>query len=332
MQRIIDGGSLVRSIAIFLVALASLVAPDAVQAQGAYPNRPVKLVVGFPPGSAADVVARIVSARLGDSLGQPVVVENKPGAGSNIATESVARAPADGYTLFMGTVANTINASLSKNLNFDFARDLVPVAGLASVPNLLVVHPSLAVRSVQELIAAAKARPGEILYGSSGNGTSPHLSGELFNLMAGVKLGHVPYKGSPQAMTDLLAGRVLVMFSPASTALPHIKASTLRAIASSGTQRTAAAPDLPTISESGLPGFETSVWFGLVAPAGTPREIVERLNREAVRALAAPELKSQFAAQGIDTMGGTPEQFAAYIREETGKWARVVQASGAKID
>ena len=278
------------------------------------------------------MAARLVAAKMSESLGQSVLIENKPGAGSNIATESVVRAPADGYTLFLGTIANTINASLSKNLPFDFGRDLAPVASLASLPNLLVVTPSLGVSTVQELVAAAKRKPGEILYGSSGNGTGPHLSGELFNLMAGVKLTHVPYKGSPQAMTDLLGGRVQAMFAPASTALPHIKAGTLKVLAVSSAKRTGASPELPTIAESGLPGFETAVWFGLLAPAGTPRDIIERLNREANRALADPGVKAQFAVQGIDAMGGTAEQFAAYIKDETAKWARVVQASGAKID
>jgi tripartite-type tricarboxylate transporter receptor subunit TctC len=321
-----------RTVAFLLAAALSLGAPVCAWAQGAYPSRPVKIVVGFPPGSAADVVARIVAARMGEGLGQPLVVENRPGAGSSIAAENVVRAPADGYTLLFGTIANTINTSLSKNLAFDFVRDLVPVAPLASVPNLLVVHPALAVHSVRDLILAAKAKPGEILYGSSGNGTGPHLSGELFNLMTGVKLVHVPYQGSPQAMTDLLAGRVQLMFAPASTALPHIKAGTLRALASSGAARAGAAPDLPTIAESGLPGFDTSLWFGLLAPASTPRDIVDRLHREIARVLAEPEVKAQLAGQGIDPMSGTPAQFAAHIREETMKWARVVQASGARID
>ena len=321
-----------RTVAVCLAAIIAMCASTGSWAQGSYPAKPVKMVVGFPPGSAADIVARIVAARMGEGLAQPFVVENRPGAGSNIAAESVVRAPADGYTLLLGTIANTINSSLSKNLSFDFARDLAPVAALTSVPNLLVVHPALGVRSVQELIAAAKAKPGGILYGSSGNGTGPHLSGELFNLMTGVKLVHVPYKGSPQAMTDLLAGRVQLMFAPASTALPHIKAGTLVALASSGAERAGIAPDLPTIAESGLPGFDTSLWFGVLAPAATPREIVGRLNREIARVLAVPEVRSQLAAQGIDTLGGTPEQFAATIREETAKWARVVQASGARID
>ena len=319
------------SFAVGLASLFALAASATAQAQS-WPSKPLRIVVGFPPGASADVAARLVAAKMSESLGQTVLIENKPGAGSNIATESVVRAPADGYTLLLGTIANTINASLSKNLPFDFGRDLAPVASLASLPNLLVVTPSLGVSTVQELVAAAKRKPGEILYGSSGNGTGPHLSGELFNLMAGVKLTHVPYKGSPQAMTDLLGGRVQAMFAPASTALPHIKAGTLKVLAVSSAKRTGASPELPTIAESGLPGFETSVWFGLLAPAGTPRDIIERLNREANRALADPAVKTQFAAQGIDGMGGTAEQFAAYIKDETAKWARVVQASGAKID
>ena len=323
--------SIALSFAVGLASLFALAASASAQPQS-WPSKPLRIVVGFPPGASADVAARLVAAKMSESLGQSVLIENKPGAGSNIATESVVRAPADGYTLLLGTIANTINASLSKNLSFDFGKDLAPVTSLASLPNLLVVNPSLGVSTVQELVATAKRKPGEILYGSSGNGTGPHLSGELFNLMAGVKLTHVPYKGSPQAMTDLLGGRVQAMFAPASTALPHIKAGTLKALAVSSAKRTGSSPELPTIAESGLPGFETSVWFGLLAPTGTPRDIIERLNREANRAIADPAVKTQFAAQGIDGMGGTAEQFAAYIKDETAKWARVVQASGAKID
>lgn len=325
-------GGPVRFVSTLFAAALAVGAAAPAWPQANYPARPVKIVVGFPPGAAADLVARVVAQRLGDGLGQQFIVENKPGAGSNIATEGVVRSPADGYTLLMGTVANTINSSLVKGLGFDFERDLAPITAVATVPNLLVVHPSVAAHSVQELIVVAKAKPGAILFGSSGNGTSPHLSGELFNLMAGVKLVHVPYKGSPQAVTDLLAGRVSVMFSPASTVLPHIKAGTLRALASSGAQRASAAPDLPTIAESGLTGFETAVWFGLLAPTATPRDIVTRLNKETVRVLAAADVKTQLAAQGIDPIGGTPEQFAGYIKQETAKWRRVVAASGAKQD
>ena len=319
-------------IALCLVAALSLGAAGAGWPQAGFPAKPVKIVVGFPPGSSGDLVARVLAPRLADSLGQTFVIENKPGAGSNIATEGVVRAPADGYTLLMGTIANTINATLNRNLSFDFSKDLAPVIAVASVPTLLVVHPSFPARSVRELIAIAKPKPGEYLYASSGNGTANHLAGELFNLMAGVKLIHVPYKGSPQAVADLLAGRVLVMFSPASTALPHIRAGSLRALASTGEQRTGVAPELPTVAESGLPGFETSVWFGLLAPAATPRDIVDRIAAAAAQGLRSAEVKAQFAAQGIDPLGGGPREFASYIREEIAKWAKVIQASGAKID
>ncbi len=320
---------------VFLLGLAaalSLGAAIPAWSQASYPSKPVKVLVGFTPGSAADIVARIVAQKLGADFGQPFVIENRPGAGSSIAAEAAVRSPPDGYTLLMGSVANTINATLAKDLPFEFDRDLVPIVAVASVPNLLVVNPSVPARSVQELIAIGRANPGDLLFGSSGKGTSPHLSGELFGLMAGLKLVHVPYKGSPQAVADLLAGRVSVMFSPASTVLPHVRAGTLRALASSGAYRSSAAPDLPTIAESGLPGFETSVWLGLLAPAATPHEIVERLNEDTVQALGGADVKAQLVAQGIDPMGGTPQQFAAYIRQETEKWARVVQAAGARLD
>jgi tripartite-type tricarboxylate transporter receptor subunit TctC len=314
------------------VVVAMLLCIPGIASSQTYPAKPVKLLIGFPPGSAADVVARMVAPRLGEGLGQQVVVDNRPGAGSSIAAEAVVRSPADGYTLFLGSVANVINSTLNKGLSFDFAKELAPVAGVATLPNLLVVHPSLPARSVAELVAAARANPGTILYGSSGNGTSPHLSGELFNLAADVKLVHIPYKGSPQAVTDLLAGRVQVMFSPVSTVLAQIKAGKLRALASTGAQRTAAAPGLPTVSESGLPGFETSIWFGLFAPAGTPRAIVERLARETARAIGGPDIRARLAAQGVDVMPKTPEQLGEYVREETDKWAQVVRASGARLD
>lgn len=317
---------------LMLFALVSGLAPAMSEAQALYPTKPVKIVVGFPAGSSADLTARILAKKLGENLGQPFIVENRPGAGSSIATEFVVRAPGDGYTLLMGTVANTINATLAKSLSFNFSQDLAPIAPVGTVPNILVVHASLGVTTVKDLIALAKSRPGQILYGSSGNGTSPHLSGELFNSMAGVKLVHVPYKGSSQAVTDLLAGRVQVMFSPASTVLPHIQAGTLKALASTGVRRAGVAPDIPTISESGLSGFDTAVWFGLLAPSGTARDIISRLAAAVGQALGSADVKAQLSAQGIDPLGGGPEEFARYIREETEKWARVIQVSGAKID
>ncbi|MBI4292607.1 MAG: tripartite tricarboxylate transporter substrate binding protein [Betaproteobacteria bacterium] len=312
------------------VALLALGAIAPALAQRAYPEKPIKLVVGFPPGSAADVIARIVAPKLGDGLGQPVLVENKPGAGSNIAAEAVVRAPADGYTLLLGSSANTINASLFK-MGFDFSTDLAPIALIAEAPGIVVAHPS-APGTVRELIAAAKARPGEIFYASSGSGTIAHLWGELFNLMTGIKLAHIPYKGSAPAAVDLLAGRVSLQFTPASTVVPHVKSGKLKALASIGQRRLAALPELSTLAESGIRGFEASLWFGLNAPAATPRTIIERLNRATVRLLALPEVKTQFAAQSIEALPGTSEQFGALIKQDSDKWANVIKTAKVKID
>lgn len=313
-------------------ALAASASPMASMAQGAFPLRPVKVVVGFPAGSSTDVAARAVAQRMGDALGQPFVVDNRPGASSNIAAKAVAVAPADGYTLFVGTVANTINVTFQPATSVDLLKDFAPVAMIGSVPNLLVVHPSLNVDSMEQLIRAAKAQPGKIAYASSGNGTSPHLSGELFCMMAGIKMLHVPYKGSSPAVTDLLAGQVGAIFSPASTVLPHIRAGKLKALASTGARRTAAAPDLPTVAELGLAGFETSVWFGIMTPAGAPADVVEKLRAATLAALQAPDLQSQFAAQGIDVVRAGPQEFAALIRSETDKWAKVIQTAGVKSE
>ena len=318
---------------VILCLLSSLIpaAPLAAFAQ-AYPAKPLRLVLGFPPGSAVDVVGRIFAAKMGEAVRQTVVVENRPGAGSNIAAEAVVRAPADGYTLFMGSIANAINASLYKSLPFDFGRDLAAISGIASLPNLLVVHPSMPVHSVRELIATAKARPNDILFGSSGNGTSPHLSAVLFGSMAGVKIVHVPYKGSPEAVTDLVAGRTQMMFAPASTALPFVKSGKLRALATSTAKRAAIMPDLPTVDEAGVKGFETSLWFALYAPTATPGDIIGRLNGAAAQALNDADLKQKFAAQGIDPFGGTVAQTAEFTRTELAKWAKVVRESGARLD
>ncbi|HEX9463876.1 MAG TPA: tripartite tricarboxylate transporter substrate binding protein [Alphaproteobacteria bacterium] len=314
-----------------LVVAFTMVAAGAA-AQTSYPTRPVRVLIGFPPGTAADVTGRLVSQKLSQTFGQQFVVENRPGASSTIAAEMVVRAPKDGYTLLLGSVANTINATMLKDLSYSFENDLAPVALVTTAPNILVVHPSLPVHTVQELIAYAKPRPGEIFYASSGNGTSPHLSGELFNLMAGVKLAHVPYKGSSDAVTDLLAGRVTVTFSPVSTVLPHIASGKLRALATTGSDRAAAMPELPTVAESGLPGYETSLWFGVLAPASTPRDVVERLAAAIDQALASPDMGAQLAAQGMTPAFRDPQAFAALIHRDTEKWAKVVVASGAKLD
>ena len=297
-----------------------------------FPNKPLKLIVGFPSGSSADVTARIVAKRFGEILQQAVIVDNRPGASSNIATDAVVRSAPDGYTLLLGSVANTINSGMGKNLPFNFAVDLAPIALITSLPNILVVHPSLGVSTVQELIALGKAKPNLLNYASSGNGTSPHLSGELFNLMANVKMTHVPYKGSSQAISDVLSGLVPVMFSPSSTAIAHINSGSLKALAVTSAQRSAVAPKLPTISESGLAGYETSVWFCILAPAQTPKDILDRLNSAVNLSLQSSEVKNQLLSQGIDTLGGTREELAKYIQADTEKWERLIKLSGAKMD
>jgi tripartite-type tricarboxylate transporter receptor subunit TctC len=295
-----------------------------------YPSRPVRIVVGFGPGSAADLTARVLAQRLSQTMGQQFFIENKPGGGSTVAAEQTVRGPKDGTTLFLGTVANVINAVLQPDLTFDFARDFAPVVYATSSPNILVVHPSTGVSSVKELIALAKANPDKVFYGSSGVGTSPHLSGELFNMMAGTKMVHVPYSGSAQAVTDLIAGRTQVMFSPASTVLQYVASGQLKALASSESVRASAAPELPTVAEAGLPGFDTSVWFGLVVPTGTPRDIIDKLARAVNEALKNEAVITSLHAAGLDIKGGTPEAFGAFIIAETRKWNDVATAAGLR--
>ena len=321
------------AVAAMLYAATSALAQISPAGPGAaYPAKSIRVIVGFPPGSGADITARVIGAKAGEALAQQVIVDNRPGAASNIAAELAAKTPADGYTLFIGTVANTINATLYPRLPFDFARDFAPVVLTTAAPNVLVVHTSVPAKSVKELIALAKSRPGQLNYASAGTGTAPHLSGELFNAMAGIRMVHIPYKGSPPAVTDLLAGEVALMFSPSSTVLPHVKTGRLRALAVTTAARLPSLPELPTVAESGLKGYETITWFGFVAPAKTPQAIVARLNAEIVKVLALPEVRNPFAIQGIEVIGGTPEQFASYIRDEIAKWAKVIRLSGAKAD
>ncbi|HEY4143043.1 MAG TPA: tripartite tricarboxylate transporter substrate binding protein [Pseudolabrys sp.] len=313
-----------------LAPFVSLLLVASAGAQDAYPSRPVRVIVGLAAGSSTDVTARIIAQKMGAALGQTFIVENRPGAGGNIATGFVAHNPPDGYTLLFGSASVTVNATLMPNAGFDLVKDLTPIVLLAGVPNILVVHPSLGVKTVDELIAKAKSKPGEISYASSGIGTSPHLSAELFSMMTGVKLVHVPYKGSPQAMTDLMAGQTSMMFVPAPTAVSQLKSGNLIALASTQLKRTATAPDLPTLDELGLKGFDTGVWFGLFAPAGTPKEIVDKLAKAANDAIAAEDVRAAFAPQGIDPIGGTPDQFAAYVKSEIAKWAKVIEIAGVK--
>ena len=312
-------------------AIAALLAAGA-GAQG-YPTRSIRLVVPFPPAGTTDILAREVAQRLSVSLGQSVVIDNRPGAAGNIGSDLVAKSAPDGYTLLMGTVGtHAINPSLYSKMPYDHVKDFVPIILVAGVPNVLEVTPSLPVNSVADLIKLAKEKPGQLNFASSGSGTSIHLSGELFKTMAGVDMTHVPYRGSAPALTDLMGGQVQLMFDNLPSSLPHIKAGKLRAIAVTSAQRAPALPNIPTIAESGLPGFEASSWFGLLAPAGTPAAIVARINADVNQWLQTPEAKEKLLAQGAAPAGGTPEQFAAHIRAETEKWAKVVKASGAKVD
>jgi tripartite-type tricarboxylate transporter receptor subunit TctC len=293
-----------------------------------FPSRPIRLIIGFPPGSATDITARLVGDAMSQTLGQQIVVEARPGAGSSIAADSVVRAPPDGYTLYIGTSSNVTNAVISSTLRFDFAKDLAPLTVLTGLPLILAVHPSLGVSSVKELITLAKAKPDELTYASVGLGTVPHLSTELIGVRTNVKLVHVPYPGSPPAVTDLIAGRVSIMFGVASTMMPHVESGRIKGLASGSATRPHIAPNLPTMMEAGLPDFEASVWFGLVAPAGTPRAVVDKLAAAANKALKADEVVAKLRAQGFEPLGGSPEAFAELIARDSVKWTAVAKAAG----
>jgi len=314
-----------------IAALAlALAATTSVLRAEDFPSRPVRVIVGFTPGASADITARIVANRMGQILNQQFVVENKPGAGSSLAADFVAHAPKDGYTLLIGTSANLTNAVISPNLGFDFVKDFSPIALATRAPIILAVHPSLGVNSVQELIALAKRKPGEILYASTGVGAAPHLSGELFNARAGIKTVHVPYQGSPQAVTDLIAGRTSMMFSPASAVMPHIESGALKGLASAASKRPSVAPDLPTMAEAGIADFDTSIWFGLMAPLGTPRDVIDKLARAVNEALKSDEVLNSLRTQGFDTLGGGPEEFARTITQDVARWTIAAQAAGMR--
>jgi tripartite-type tricarboxylate transporter receptor subunit TctC len=295
-----------------------------------FPSHPLRLMVGFPPGSAADITARLVGASMSETLGQQVVVETRPGAGSSIAAEFVARAPADGYTLFIGTSSSVTNAVISSTLRFDFVKDFAPVTPLTGLPLILAVNPSLGVKSVQELIALAKAKPGQLTYASVGPGTVPHLSTELFALRTNIKLIHVPYQGSPPAVTDLLASRVSMMLGVASTIMPHVEAGRLTALASGASKRPQIALNIPTIAEAAVPGFDNSIWFGLMAPAGTPRAVIDKLAAAANTALKSPGIVEKLRKQGFEPLGGPPDEFAQFIANEMAKWGSAAEAAGMK--
>jgi len=313
------------------VAVAALAFTAACAAAQGYPAKPVRFVVPYAPGGSTDTLARTIGVKLTDLLGQQVVVDNRPGASGNIGMDIVAHALPDGYTIVLGYIANlAIDPSLYAKMPYDPVRDFAPITELASSPNVLVAHPSVPVTSFKDLLV--KAKQGQFNFASAGVGSVGHLTGELLNQMAGIRMVHVPYKGSGQAVTDLLGGHVQLMFSGFSSTLPHIKAGRLRALAVTGAKRSPAAPDVPTIAESGFPGFEATAWYGVLAPAKTPKPVVSRLHNEIVKVLQEPDVKNRLTGLGFEIVGSTPEQFSAYIKSEITKWAKAVKASGAKPD
>jgi tripartite-type tricarboxylate transporter receptor subunit TctC len=297
-----------------------------------YPVKVVRVVVPLAAGGPGDLLARAIGPKLSENLGQPVVIDNRPGANTNVGNEAVAKAAPDGHMLLLTASTLTINPSLYAHLAYDPIRDFAPIALVALTPLVLVAHPSLPVKSVKELIALAKSKPGQLLYGSAGNGSTLHLAGEMFNTMTGVKLTHIPYKGVTNAFSDLLGGQISLMFPGTPIALPQAKAGKLRALGTTGARRTPAAPELPTIAEAGVPGYEVSVWYGFLAPAGTPSGVINRLHAELGKILQLPEIKERWAVLGAEPVYNTPDQFAAFLKTDLGKWAKVVRDSGAKID
>lgn len=318
----------------FLPLAAGAVALPAVSrvawAEG-YPTRPVRFIVGYPPGGAADITARFIGQWLSDRLGQPFIIENRPGGGTNIATEAVVHAEPDGYTLILIAPANAINASLYEKLNFNFLRDIEPVAGIIRFPNVVVVNPQLPIKSIPELIAYAKANPGKLNMASSGNGSTIHMSGELFKMLTGVNMVHVPYRGGAPALTDLMGGQVQVMFDNIPTSIEHVRSGTLRGLAVTSTTRSGQLPDLPTVADF-LPGYEASAWYGIGAPKNTPVEIKEKLNKEVNEILKDPKAKAKLTELGAFPLPGSSADFGKLLADETEKWGKVVKFAGAKID
>jgi tripartite-type tricarboxylate transporter receptor subunit TctC len=312
---------------VLALVLALTLMPGLSRAEDGYPTRPIRLIVGFAAGSSGDVVARIVSTKLGQILGQSVIVENRPGASSMIASDYVARASKDGYTLLLATIAATINTTLMPNKGANFQTDLAPIVLIGSIPNILVVTPTLKVDNVKELIAWAKAHPDELLYGASGSGSGPHMATQLFEQMAGIKMRGVLYPGSAQTVTDLIAGRIQVMFAPSPTVVGLIGQGTVKPLASTAAKRASIAPDLPTISEAALPGYDTGVWFGLLAPAGTTGAVIDKLSKASNEALTDPDVLRQLGIQGLEARGGSAEDFRVFIKAETERWEQVIRST-----
>ena len=326
-----EAGRVMQRILRVAIALGFALALDAA-AQG-YPVKPIRLIVPFPPGGSADILARAIGQKAGEGLGQTLVVENRPGAGTAIGAEALARSAPDGYAVMIGTVSShAINPALNPKLPFDPVKDFTAVSLVATIPFAMIVHPSVQAKNVQEFVALARAKPGSLNYSSAGNGTSNHLAGELFKSMAGIDIVHIPYKGSAPALNDLVAGQVALMFDLVLTAAPHVKSGAARGLAVTGAQRSSVLAELPTVAESGLPGYEVSAWFGIFAPAGVPEPVVQRLNAELVKALRDSDLRQRLASQGAEPLTSTPAEFAAYLRSEIDKWGKVVKAAGMKVD
>lgn len=317
---------------IALAATACTLLPIVYAGAQDYPARPIRFIAPYVPGGGVDFVARTLAQKLTESWGHTVIVENRPGGGTNIGSELVARSAPDGYTLLVGGVPNTANMTLYKNPPYDVVKDFAPVCQLDTAPNVLAVHPSVPAKSVRDLIALAKAHRGALTYASAGIGSSNHLSGELFRVMAGVEIVHIPYKGGGAAVTDLLGGQISMYFGTTPSTMPHVRTGKLRALGVTTAKRTVAAPDVPTIAESGLPGYEQSAWHGLLAPAGTPQAIITKLHAEVLRALRSPDVVERFTVQGIDIIGNSPTEFAAFIREDVAKYAKLIKAAGIRID
>lgn len=314
-----------------LMALA-LAMGGTVPAQAQYPTKSIRFILPFPPGGGTDTLGRIIGAKLAEGLGQQVVMDNRPGAGANIGAEIAAKSPADGYTLLMGNVAHTINMTLYSKLNYNFVKDFTPVSLLASTPNIVVVHPSIPAKSVKELVALAKARPDALDFASSGSGSSAHLSGVLFQQMAGVKMNHIPYKGGGPAVLALISGQVAIGFATTPSVISHIKSGKLRGLAVTGAKRSQSTPELPTVSEAGVKGYEVTGWYGILVPTGTPKETISRLHAESIKAIKLRDVKERLDATGFEGIGTTPDEFGTFIRSEVDKWGKVVKASGARVE
>jgi tripartite-type tricarboxylate transporter receptor subunit TctC len=314
-----------------LILLLALLLPGLVTAQDAYPSRPVRFILPFPPGGPTDILGRLIAERLTAQLGQPVVIENRGGAGGNVGAEAAAKSAPDGYTIVLVAPSLAISPTLYAKLNYDPVKDLAPISLVATVPNVVVTQAAYPA-TLREFIAAAKAKPGGMNFGSGGSGTSNHLAGELFNILTGAKLTHVPYKGVNLAMQDVIAGRIDFVVIGVPAAAPHVKSGKLRDLAVIAPQRLPALPEVPTVAEAGLPGFEVTTWYGILAPAGTPRPIIARLNTELVKVMHSPEMKERLAGIGTDPVTSSPEEFAAYIKAEIGKWGDVIRKAGLKAD